>query len=328
MYAFDDAIDAAYNAYINETVEELQLQIFTRTYSQYSVNMSSTVASHGISCENEIIYDAGTSIIKAYSDGLHANRGTALENGSTGVGNVNVNGGYIEVSAKDDGIHADYITTINDGVVNIVTSNEGIEGAQVIFNGGNTCVYALDDGVNASTLSGVSSMVKVTGGFLDITVSSGDTDGIDSNGTYYQTGGVVISKCPTNDNSGNMAALDTDGAKNVSGGTLILVGGIGNFSSNTINYMYFSQASSQGGMMPPGGRWGQAAASSSSYSFTQGTYTLQFTDGSEVEFVLDRTYSNMLIASSNFVIGNTYKLISPSTTYTWTQSSSATQYSQ
>ena len=325
IYAYDDAIDAAYNALINENIEELNMSLYVGTYSEYNkTSITSAISSHGISCENEIIYDAGNTLIKSSSDGIHANRGTALDNGSKGQGNININGGYIEVSAKDDGLHADYITTINGGSVNILTSNEGIEGANVIINDGTVKVYALDDGINAGSSTEISSLVKVTGGYVDITVSSGDTDGIDSNGTYQQTGGIVVSKCPTNDNSGNMAALDVDGAKNVTGGTLILVGGIGQFSSNTINYLYFSQA--QSGMMP-GGRWGQSAASSSQYSFTQGNYQIVLDENNVIDFYLDRTYSNMLIASTNFISGNTYKLISPTDTYTWTQTTGGTQYS-
>ncbi len=328
IYAKDDGIDSSYNVNINEEIEALSMQIFTGKESEYSNGYDSTLNSHGISSENEIIYDSGTTIINAGTDGIHANRGTALENGESGVGNVTINNGYIEISVKDDGIHADYITTINGGDVNILTSNEGIEGANVIINDGEVAVYALDDGINASTSKEISSLVKVTGGIVDILVSSGDTDGIDSNGTYQQTGGIVVSKCPTNDNSGNMAALDVDNGVNVTGGTLILVGGLAQFNSNTINYMYFTQNQGQGGMMPPGGRFGQAAASSSQYSFTQGEYTLVFDDNNQIKFTLDRTYSNMLIASNNLVIGNQYKLISPSQTYTWTQSSKATQYGQ
>ena len=62
----------------------------------------------------------------------------------------------------------------------------------------------------------------MTGGYLDVTVSpSGDTDGIDSNGTYKQTGGIVIARGPNNQ---NMAAIDADGTITVSRGTLIVLG--------------------------------------------------------------------------------------------------------
>ena len=55
-----------------------------------------------------------------------------------------------------------------------------------------------------------------------MTVSpNGDTDGIDSNGSYKQTGGVVITRGPR---SQNAAAIDADGSVSVSGGTLIVLG--------------------------------------------------------------------------------------------------------
>ena len=65
-------------------------------------------------------------------------------------------------------------------------------------------------------------MVNVTGGYLDVTVSpSGDTDGIDSNGNYTQSGGVVVARGSDNQ---NMAALDADGTVKITAGTLIVLG--------------------------------------------------------------------------------------------------------
>ena len=57
----------------------------------------------------------------------------------------------------------------------------------------------------------------------DAVSPNGDTDGIDSNGSYTQSGGIVIARGP---NSSMAAALDTDGAVSVSGGTLIVLGSI------------------------------------------------------------------------------------------------------
>ena len=55
-----------------------------------------------------------------------------------------------------------------------------------------------------------------------MTVSpNGDTDGIDSNGTYTQTGGIVITRGPGNQ---NMSAIDADRSVSISGGTLIVLG--------------------------------------------------------------------------------------------------------
>ena len=76
--------------------------------------------------------------------------------------------------------------------------------------------------MNASKKINQTPTIEVSGGYLDVSVSpSGDTDGIDSNGNYTQTGGVVIARGP---NSGNMSAIDADGTVSISGGTLIVLG--------------------------------------------------------------------------------------------------------
>ena len=82
-------------------------------------------------------------------------------------------------------------------------------------------VYATDDGVNAGDNAG---NINVSGGFLFASVGTGDTDAIDANGTYTQTGGVVISAA--GGTSGTATALDTDSTVKVTGGTLICLGTI------------------------------------------------------------------------------------------------------
>ena len=76
--------------------------------------------------------------------------------------------------------------------------------------------------MNAASGKASTPEINVTGGYLEVSVSpNSDTDGIDSNGTYTQSGGIVIAKGPNNQ---NMAALDSDGAASISGGTLIILG--------------------------------------------------------------------------------------------------------
>ena len=120
-----------------------------------------------------------------------------------------------------DAIHADYQLNISGGTIVINSAYEGLEANVINVSGGSITVTATDDGVNAC--KGVTTpQVNVTGGFLDVTVSpSGDTDGIDSNGSYTQTGGLVITRGP---NSQMAAALDADGTVSVKGGTLIVLG--------------------------------------------------------------------------------------------------------
>ena len=120
-----------------------------------------------------------------------------------------------------DAIHADGTLSISGGSINIDSAYEGLEANVVNISGGSTVVTAVDDGVNA-TKGAQAAQINITGGFLDVTVSpDGDYDGVDSNGSYTQTGGVVITRGP---NSEMAAALDAESSVSVTGGTLVVLG--------------------------------------------------------------------------------------------------------
>jgi len=105
-----------------------------------------------------------------------------------------------------------------------------LEATHIVIEGGSTTVYATDDGLNAAAkISGTPSII-VNGGYLDVTVpTNGDTDGIDSNGTYSQTGGVVVVRGPgsaSGRQGGGAFALDADDSISLRGGSLIIFGGM------------------------------------------------------------------------------------------------------
>jgi len=187
-----------------------------------------TDSAKGIKANNAIAINGGVTYIKAYDDGLHANYyqdSVLLENGEKGTGDVNITGGTLKVYASDDGLHADGYMNIKGGNVTIESAYEGIEGSVINVSGGVTKVYATDDGLNAANKANLTPSVNITGGFLDVAVNpSGDTDGIDSNGDYKQSGGIVVTKGPNNT---MMAALDwgdNNNSATVSAGTLIVFG--------------------------------------------------------------------------------------------------------
>ena len=222
------------NAYDTVQIQSVSnRKISFGSWSNYSSGGSNTntaeVSAKGIKAENEIIINAGTIDIKAYDDAIHANNDGSLENGSTPLGNVSIKGGSLTLYASDDGVHADGTLNITGGTTNVTSSYEGLEGNIINVSGGNTYVYGTDDGVNA-TKGKSSPAINVSGGLLDVEVpTNGDTDGIDSNGTYTQTGGVVIAKGPGSASGGGMAmaaALDTDGAVKITSGSLIVFGAI------------------------------------------------------------------------------------------------------
>lgn len=172
----------------------------------------------GIKANNEIIINAGNILIKSYDDALHATSNVTLENGETSKGDITINGGTISLLSKDDGIHADNNLIINSGSINVSSSYEGLEANYIYINGGNHSIYGTDDGINASKA------IIVAGGVTSILVASGDTDAIDSNGTYTQTGGVIISMNMSS--SGTASVLDCDSTTKITGGVFLAFGRI------------------------------------------------------------------------------------------------------
>ncbi|MBR3424202.1 MAG: carbohydrate-binding domain-containing protein [Clostridia bacterium] len=247
VYAAGDGFQAAHNFEMTAGEEGTTptVTVYTGSYSGYTASSASTTSYKGVKVQNELNIKDGTITLQTYDDGLHADYGTSFDDGSKGSGTIAITGGTVNMSVYApenktaggrqgpggwggqqsvigaDAIHADNVLNITGGKVNIDSAYEGLEANVINVSGGKTTVAANDDGVNA-TKGNSTAQINVTGGYLDVTVSpSGDTDGIDSNGYYTQTGGVVITRGP---NSQNAAAIDADGSVSISGGTLIVLG--------------------------------------------------------------------------------------------------------
>lgn len=143
---------------------------------------------------------------------------------------------------------------INGGTTTIAESYEGLEAAQIHISGGTTQVSSSDDGLNATggssfelvdgllvlkdisssdteqTFGGRGGMfevedncdITISGGNLTVTTSNGD--GIDSNGSLNVSGGTVL---VFGSSSGGEGALDYTGSSSISGGTLVALGSSG-----------------------------------------------------------------------------------------------------
>ena len=250
VYAAGDGFQAARNFEMiaGDEGETPTVTVYTGSYSGYTASDASTTSYKGVKVQNELNITDGVITLQTYDDGLHADHGAVFEDGTTGQGTVNISGGTVNMSvyapenktaggrmgpggrggwdgqqtvAGADAIHADNVLNISGGTVSIDSAYEGLEANVINISGGRTTVAASDDGVNA-TRGNYTALINVTGGYLDVTVSpNGDTDGIDSNGTYTQTGGVVITRGP---NSQMAAAIDAEGSVSISGGTLIVLG--------------------------------------------------------------------------------------------------------
>ncbi|MBQ6550256.1 MAG: carbohydrate-binding domain-containing protein [Lachnospiraceae bacterium] len=247
IYAAGDGIQAAHNFELmtGEDGVAPAVVIYTGSYSEYTASDASTTSYKGVKVRNELNILDGSITVESYDDGLHADYGTSFEDGTVGQGTVNISGGTVTLTVYSpegktmggmmgrggwggqqtvsgaDGIHADYMLNISGGTVVIDSAYEGLEANVINISGGMTYASANDDGVNAC--KGVTTpQINVTGGYLDVTVAAnGDVDGIDSNGNYTQTGGVVITRGPASDMA---AAIDADGQVAVTGGTLIILG--------------------------------------------------------------------------------------------------------
>ena len=255
----------------------------------------------GIKAESEINISGFTINISSTDDGIHANSDSGvLETGEDGKGTIVINGGTITISSGDDGMHADKQLDANDGYINIVTSYEGLEAITINLNGGKVYVYATDDGINACTGDGKTTpIINVNGGYIDVTTAFGDTDGIDSNGNYVQTGGFVLVKGGSS--SGNVSgSIDVDGTVTITGGTCVALGGVCETPVNSVNAYVLS-----------------------SVSFSSGSYSLKDASGNEViSFTVDGSFSNGWICSDTLTNGTSYTLYRGSDSVAdWTQES-------
>lgn len=254
----------------------------------------------GIKAESEINI-SGTAInISSTDDGIHANSDSGvLETGEDGKGIISILGGTITISTGDDGIHADKELNITDGYINVLTSYEGLEAITINISGGQSFIYAADDGINACTGDGSSTpLINITEGYIDVTTGSGDTDGIDSNGSYTQSGGMVFVKGGSS--SGQVSgSIDVDGNITITGGTCVALGGICETPVNSVNAYVFS-----------------------SVSFNAGSYSVKDSSGNEIlSFTLNNSYSNGWICTSALTTNTEYTLYCDDSSLTnWTQS--------
>lgn len=138
--------------------------------------------------------------------------------------NINGNTGILNVNAENEGIDSELHLTINGGIINIVSGDDGIN--------------TNEDGVSVTT---------VNGGTLNIKVgeNAAEGDGIDSNGWLVINGGNVFSQACSK--SGD-AGIDSDNGIYINGGTLTATGNmLDEISGGAQNYAVFTFREKQTG---------------------------------------------------------------------------------
>ena len=175
----------------------------------------------------------GTLTVDSSDDALHCS------------GDMTLTGGTMLLSTADDGAHSDHTLTVGQGAADcyddvtiVVTKGyEGLEAKDIIQNSGTVITHVTDDGYNAGGGKDGSgnqgggpgggwnqggfgggfgredASVTIKGGLALVSVTSGDHDGIDSNGDLTVTGGIVI----TNGNE----PFDCNGTLSVKSGVWI-----------------------------------------------------------------------------------------------------------
>ncbi|MBR5767160.1 MAG: carbohydrate-binding domain-containing protein [Clostridia bacterium] len=296
------AVNRGMNSFLISSVSDGSVTgDWTQLSSGSGSSEKTTYSSKGIKAYNEVIITGGAVTVYAKDDGIHANADGKLENGERALGNITVSGGSVTITSADDGMHADGALIISGGTVNVAESHEGLEANVITVSGGTTFVYGNDDGINA-TKGASTPLVNITGGYLDVTTPSGDTDGIDSNGNITMSGGFVIVKGGSS--SGMVAgSVDVDGTITVTGGTIIALGGICETPASGSVNVY----------------------ASSGTSFREGDYELTDSSGNTIaSFTLKSSYSSFWIASEELGLNGSYTLTSPSgSVASWTQTSSS-----
>lgn len=263
-----------------------------------SDSAKTTYSSKGIKAANRVTIAGGAVTVYSMDDGIHANGGEALENGETGLGDVDISGGALYLTSADDGIHADGNLHISGGDIQVPESHEGLEANVISLSGGRVYVNADDDGLNACS-GNQTPLIHISGGYVEVTTPSGDTDGIDSNGSISISGGFVLVKGGAS--VGGMAgSIDVDGSITATGGTVVALGGICETPSNGAVCTYVS----------------------GSVGLSAGEYKLLDQDGATVlSFALESSYSGLWISSEDLQTGGSYRLLrGEEEVLSWTQS--------
>ena len=140
---------------------------------------------------------------------------------------------YSRMSMNVDGEEED------TGILNIMAENEGLDSElHLTINGGNINITSGNDGINTNE-DGIS-VTTINGGNLHIVVdgSTGEGDGIDSNGWLVINGGTVISSaCAFSGDAG----IDSDNGIHINGGTVIASGNmLDRISESDQNFLVLS----------------------------------------------------------------------------------------
>jgi len=159
--------------------------------------------------------EAGDEVVD--SKKLHKYDAAFYSKRSMNIGGEEIGNGILNIHAENEGIGSELNLTINSGTINIDSGNDGIN--------------TNEDGVSVTTINGGNLNVVVNG-------STGEGDGIDSNGWLVINGGTVTSyACGDSMDAG----IDSDMGIHINGGTVIATGNmLDEIAGSEQNYVVFN----------------------------------------------------------------------------------------
>lgn len=189
---------------VDDTVNNVAGSYVARIYKSYELN------------------EAGTEVIDnkklhKYDAAFYSKRSMNIDGEEKGTGVLNI-------IAENEGLDSELHLTLNGGIVNILSGNDGIN--------------TNEDEVSVTTVNGGVLTIRVNG-------ATGEGDGIDSNGWLVINGGTVITEaCSFSMDAG----IDSDMGIHINGGAVAASGNMLDIiSESTQNYAVFNFASRQKG---------------------------------------------------------------------------------
>ncbi len=172
-----------------------------------------TAKNHGLRGKDAVKIGGGTINVKAGKDAIHAENNDDTSKGYIYVsgGDINlesesdamdamsllqVDGGNITISSGDDGMHSDDKLIVKGGKVDILKSVEGIEGKQVDIKDGVVNIVSSDDGINATEKTTTTTTNSTTSS--DKTTSKNTNSSSSTSATDSNTSATKSSKKTTN----------------------------------------------------------------------------------------------------------------------------------
>ena len=166
--------------------------------------------------------EEGTEVVD--SKKLHKYDGAFYSKKTMNINGGNKGNGILNIKAENEGLDSELHLTINGGIINITSGNDGIN--------------TNEDNVSVTTINGGTVNILCDG-------STGEGDGIDSNGWLVINGGTVVAQaCATSGDAG----IDSDKGIYINGGKVIASGNmLDHIAGGDQTYAVFGFADRQNG---------------------------------------------------------------------------------